>query len=111
MPGTGAVSPGAIEFLVTTPSMSTFETPLTVATITTRKNRRGTPPASRNKMWSGDVLSMLNVILKALVPTSCVVTSTESSASMTSRGGVTGTTGPIIRLSSTRLSTGPSGNG
>ena len=58
------LSPGAMWLLVITPSISTLATPLTVATITTRMNSSGIPPVSRNRICSGDCLSMLKVSLK-----------------------------------------------
>src|SRR5215471_17371186 len=48
---------------------------------------------------------MLNVSWNPLAPTSFTVTSTSASASITARGGVSGMSGPIIRLSCTFLST------
>src|SRR5208283_833648 len=98
------LSPGAISFFVITPSISTFATPLTVATSTTRMKRSGKPPVSRKRICSGDCLSMLKVNWNPLVPTSFTVTSASASASITARGGVSGKIGPIIRLSCTLLS-------
>src|SRR5215471_845076 len=68
-------------------------------------NRIGEPPVSRNRICSGDCLSILKVSWKPLAPTSFTVTSTSDSASMTARGGVRGMNGPIIRFSWTLLST------
>src|SRR6516225_1969109 len=75
--------------------MSTLPTPLTVATSTTRRNR----------ICSGDCLSMLKVSWNPLTPTSFTVTSTSDSASITTRGAGSGITWPISRLSWTLLST------
>ena len=64
------LSPGAMWLLVITPSISTLAIPLTTTAITTRMNSSGMPPVSRNRICSGDCLSMLNVSLKPLWPTS-----------------------------------------
>ena len=88
------LSPGAMLFSVMTPSMSTLVEPLTTTAITTRMNNSGMPPVSRNRICSGDCLSMLKVSLKPLWPTSTIFTSTSANASITSRGGVRGMNGP-----------------
>src|SRR5215470_2197834 len=67
--------------------------------------RMGEPPVRRNRICSGDCLSMLKVSWNPLAPTSFTVTSTSDSASITARGGVSGMSGPSIRLSCTLLST------
>src|SRR5208337_3740093 len=99
------LSPGEIWLFVMTPSISTLATPLTVATMTQRMKRSGIPPVSKNRICNGDCLSMLNTSWKPLSPTSSIFPSTDASASMTARGGVIGTIGPIISESWTFLST------
>src|SRR5271166_882738 len=93
------LSPGEMWLFVITPSMSTLATLLTVTTRMVRINSIGKPPVSRNRIWSGDCLSMLKTSLNPLVPTSLTVTSTFARESGTTRGTGTGNTGPIIKLS------------
>ena len=93
------LSPGEISLLVMTPSINTLATPLTVATRTTRMKSRGMPPVRRKRICSGDCLSMLKTSWKPLWPTSSVLTSTSERESSTTRGTVSGTTGPIINVS------------
>src|SRR5204863_4975810 len=68
------------------------------------------PPASRNSVFSVDVLSSEKVIWKPLRPCVLVVTVTAVSASMTSLDTGTGTTGPIISESWIPLDIAPSRN-
>src|SRR5271157_3042277 len=100
------LSPGAMWLFVTTPSISTFATPLTVATRTTRMKIPGTAPVSVIRICVEVFLSTLNVSWNPLVPTSSTVTSTSASASSMALGTATGMNGPIMRLSWTFLSIG-----
>ena len=98
------LSPGAMVFLVITPSISTLDTPFTVATRMQRINKSGNPPVSRNISCSGEFLSTLKTSWKPLWPTSSILTSTEASDSSTTLGTGTAIIGPIISVSWTLLS-------
>ena len=62
-------------------------------------NSSGMPPVSRNRICSGDCLSMLKLNLKPLGSTSWMLTSTEASDSKTDDGTGTAMIGPIISVS------------
>src|SRR5258706_8086928 len=70
--------------------------PLLRTMTTTRINGIAAPPLTRKMVWSGDFVDSMNVSWKTLAACVSLVTCTETSASITSRGIGTGTPGPII---------------
>ena len=70
---------------------------------TTRTSGSDAPPDSRNRVCSGEVMSILKTSSKPLVPTALLMTFTESSASSTAADTGTGSAGPIIKVRFTPL--------
>src|ERR1043165_5602341 len=79
-----------------TPSISTSVDPRVTIRITTRIIGMVAPPAMRKRVCSGDFVERVKVSWKMLADSVLLVTSTDTRASMTSRGIGTGTPGPII---------------
>ncbi|WP_245245578.1 hypothetical protein [Methylocaldum sp. RMAD-M] len=86
-----------------TPSNSGWGVPFRVTISITRKGGVAGPvlcaPAIRKIVFSSDLLPNWNESWKPLSAPAAVLTSTLSSASITTRGAGTGTTGPISKVS------------
>ena len=93
-----SLASGETLWSVIIPSIRTVVCPLTVTAITTRTSGTETPPASRNRVCSGDCTLILNTSSKPLVPVAWLMTFTDSRAFRTSAETGTGTAGPIIRV-------------